>query len=89
MPIAFLSERYSVRQQPLIFGLLILIGSQILLMEAPNYLVMCVARGLQGVGSSVVWIVGMALLFVLLFKCTRKQLSIEQGRHRASVDHWM
>ena len=62
VPVALLSERYNVRQQPLILGLLTLIGSQILLMEAPNYPVMCIARVLQGVGSSVAWIVGMALL---------------------------
>ena len=73
VPVALLSERYNVTQQPLILGLLILIGSQILLMEAPNYPVMCVARVFQGVGSSVVWIVGMALLFVpIIHVCGEK-----------------
>ncbi|KAF8203168.1 MFS general substrate transporter [Pholiota molesta] len=62
IPIAMLSERYNARKWPLIFGLLVLTGSQILLMEAPNYPVMCVARIIQGFGSSMVWVVGLALL---------------------------
>lgn len=57
-----LSERYFTRKLPLIAGLFVLIGSQIMLMEAPNYTVMCVARVLQGVGSSMIWVVGLALL---------------------------
>ena len=73
MPIALLSERYNARQQPLILGLLILTGSQILLMEAPNYPVMCVARVLQGVGSSMVWVVGLALLYAPIFHCEREK----------------
>lgn len=62
IPIALFSERYNVRQSPLILGLFILLGSQVMLMEAPNYAVMCVARVLQGIGSSLVWVVGLALL---------------------------
>lgn len=62
IPIAMFSEHYKARQIPLIMGLVILIGSQVMLMEAPNYAVMCLARVLQGVGSSVVWVVGLALL---------------------------
>ncbi|KAF8167837.1 MFS general substrate transporter [Crassisporium funariophilum] len=62
IPIAMLSERYNARQLPLVFGLLILLASQALLMEAPNYPVMCIARILQGIGSSMVWVVGLALL---------------------------
>jgi predicted MFS family arabinose efflux permease len=31
-------------------------------MEAPTYWVMCLARVIQGFSSSVVWIVGLALL---------------------------
>ncbi|KAJ7124834.1 MFS general substrate transporter [Mycena crocata] len=62
IPIAMLSERYNTRRSPLIFGLVLLIGSQIMLMEAPNYAVMCVARVLQGIGSTMVWVVGLALL---------------------------
>ncbi|KAF8665112.1 hypothetical protein AX16_000579 [Volvariella volvacea WC 439] len=62
IPIAQFSERYGARRTPLIVGLVILLGSQIMLMEAPNYAVMCVARALQGVGSSMVWVVGLALL---------------------------
>ncbi|KAJ7923010.1 major facilitator superfamily domain-containing protein [Mycena leptocephala] len=62
IPIAMLSERYNIRRSPLIFGLILLIGSQIMLMEAPNYPVMCVARVLQGMGSTMVWVLGLALL---------------------------
>ncbi|KAJ7604899.1 MFS general substrate transporter [Mycena polygramma] len=62
IPIAMLTERYNTRRSPLIFGLVLLIGSQIMLMEAPNYPVMCVARVLQGMGSTMVWVVGLALL---------------------------
>jgi len=57
-----LSERYNVRRSPLIAGLVLLIGSQIMLMEAPNYGVMAVARLLQGIGSTLIWVVGLALL---------------------------
>ncbi|KAJ7275547.1 major facilitator superfamily domain-containing protein [Mycena haematopus] len=62
IPIAMLSERYDTRRSPLLAGLVLLIGSQIMLMEAPNYPVMCVARVLQGIGSTMVWVVGLALL---------------------------
>ncbi|KAF5377253.1 hypothetical protein D9615_006365 [Tricholomella constricta] len=62
IPIAVFSESYSMRRTPLIIGLVILLGSQVMLMEAPIYAVMCIARVLQGVGSSMVWVVGLALL---------------------------
>jgi predicted MFS family arabinose efflux permease len=57
-----LSERYNTRRAPLVAGLVLLIGSQVMLMEAPSYPVMAVARVLQGVGSTMVWVVGLALL---------------------------
>jgi predicted MFS family arabinose efflux permease len=47
---------------PLILGLVLLIGSQVMFMEAPTYWLMCLARVLQGISSSVVWVVGLALL---------------------------
>jgi Major Facilitator Superfamily. len=56
------SERYNTRRMPLIIGLLAIISSQIMLMEAPKYWVMCIARILQGAGSSMVWVVGLALV---------------------------
>ena len=62
IPTAIFSERYNNRRIPMIAGVIIVIGSQIMLMEAPVYAVMCVARVLQGIGSSVVWVVGLALL---------------------------
>ncbi|KZT23837.1 MFS general substrate transporter [Neolentinus lepideus HHB14362 ss-1] len=62
LPIAMFCERYDTRQTPFVLGMLFLVGSQILLMEAPAYWVMCLARIIQGVSSSVVWVVGLALL---------------------------
>ena len=63
-PIAALSERYQNRKYPLICGQVFLIGSQILLMEAPTYWLMVMARVMQGVSSSMIWVVGLALLYV-------------------------
>lgn len=62
IPVAMFSERTSSRKAPLVAGIIILVGSQIMLMEAPNYWVMCIARVIQGVGSTLVWVVGLALL---------------------------
>ncbi|KIJ68771.1 hypothetical protein HYDPIDRAFT_107017 [Hydnomerulius pinastri MD-312] len=62
IPIAIYSERSLSRRTPLITGLIALLGAQVMLMEAPNYAVMAIARALQGVSSSMVWIVGLALL---------------------------
>lgn len=62
IPVAMYSERHNTRQWPLIIGILILAGSQVMFMEAPNYPVMCIARIIQGIGSSMVWVVGLALL---------------------------
>jgi DHA1 family solute carrier family 18 vesicular amine transporter 1/2 len=47
---------------PLIAGLIALLASQVIFMEAPSYAVMALARVLQGISSSMVWIVGLALL---------------------------
>ncbi|TRM57206.1 major facilitator superfamily domain-containing protein [Schizophyllum amplum] len=62
IPIAVLSERWGSRRWPLIVGLLVLVGSQIMMMEAPTYWVMCLARIIQGFASSIVWVLGLALL---------------------------
>ncbi|KAF9030385.1 major facilitator superfamily domain-containing protein [Rhodocollybia butyracea] len=62
IPVAVLSEKYELRQIPMVCGVLILIGSQIMLMEAPVYWLMCLARVLQGVGSAMVWVIGPALV---------------------------
>ncbi|KAF8528042.1 MFS general substrate transporter [Hysterangium stoloniferum] len=61
-PIAYLSERYNSRRMPLLLGLLTLIGSQILFMLAPYYWPLVLARVIQGVSSTVVWTVGLALV---------------------------
>ncbi|KII94400.1 hypothetical protein PLICRDRAFT_154030 [Plicaturopsis crispa FD-325 SS-3] len=62
LPIAMFSEHYQLRRLPLIFGLVVLLGSQIMFMEAPTYWLMVLARVLQGISSSMVWIVGLAML---------------------------
>lgn len=61
-PISWLSERYHARRWPLLLGLAILIGSQALFMEAKNYWMMVLARVIQGVSSTIVWVVALALL---------------------------
>lgn len=43
-------------------GLVVLLAVQIMLMEASHFAVMCIARVVQGVSSSVIWVVGLALL---------------------------
>ncbi|KAL1952322.1 hypothetical protein VTO73DRAFT_1471 [Trametes versicolor] len=61
-PIAFLSERYKNRKIPLLCGQAALIGSQVLLMEAPTFWVMVLARIAQGISACVIWVVGLALI---------------------------
>jgi MFS family permease len=68
-----LSERYEARQSPLVLGVIILVGSQIMLMEAPVYWLMILARVLQGVGSTMVWVVGLALMYA--FSLTERKLT--------------
>ncbi|KAJ8468454.1 hypothetical protein ONZ45_g17237 [Pleurotus djamor] len=62
VPTAMFSEKYKSRKVPLIVGLAALIGSQVMLMEAPVYWLMVIARVLQGISSAMVWVVGLALL---------------------------
>ncbi|PBK99944.1 MFS general substrate transporter [Armillaria gallica] len=62
IPVAVWSEKYDARKLPLVAGVFILIGSQIMFMKAPAYWLMCFARTLQGVASTMVWVVGLALL---------------------------
>jgi len=61
-PIAYLSERYNARRLPLVLALVVLQGSLVMFMLAPNYGLMLLARGLQGAASGVVWTVGVALV---------------------------
>ncbi|KAI0761685.1 MFS general substrate transporter [Trametes elegans] len=61
-PIAYLSELYKNRKIPLLLGEAALIGSQVLLMEAPSFWVMVLARIAQGISACVIWVVGLALL---------------------------
>ncbi|KZW02154.1 MFS general substrate transporter [Exidia glandulosa HHB12029] len=61
-PVSYLSERYHARRWPLILGLVALIASQALFMEATKLWMMILARALQGISSTVVWVVALALL---------------------------
>jgi DHA1 family solute carrier family 18 vesicular amine transporter 1/2 len=63
-PVAHFSEAYHNRKVPLLAGLVALVGAQIMFMEAPAYWLMILARFLQGVSSTVIWTVGLALLYV-------------------------
>ncbi|KAI0735682.1 MFS general substrate transporter [Earliella scabrosa] len=61
-PIAYLSEKHKNRKIPLLCGQIFLIAAQVMLMEAPTYWVMALARVLQGFAASVIWVVGLALV---------------------------
>ncbi|PVG02159.1 MFS general substrate transporter, partial [Serendipita vermifera] len=61
-PLAYFAEKYWSRRAPLIVCLLVLIGAQIMFMEAPYYWLMCLARVLQGISSAAVWVVAFAML---------------------------
>ncbi|KAH9927461.1 MFS general substrate transporter [Epithele typhae] len=61
-PIAHLTELYKNRRTPLLLGQGALIAAQIMLMEAPKYWLMVLARIAQGVSASVIWVVGLALV---------------------------
>ena len=63
IPIAVFAEKNSSRRTPLVLGILALLGAQVLLMEAPNYPLMAIARVFQGISSSMIWIIGLALLY--------------------------
>ncbi|KAI8983350.1 MFS general substrate transporter [Trametes punicea] len=61
-PIAYLTEKYKNRKIPLLLGQVALIGSQVMLMEAPAFWVMALARIVQGISACVIWVVGLALI---------------------------
>ena len=51
------------RRGVLVGGQIFLIASQILLMEAPTFWVMCIGRLLQGLASAVIIVAGFALMY--------------------------
>jgi predicted MFS family arabinose efflux permease len=69
------SEKYNMRRAPLVLGLGVLLASQILFMLAPNYIVMVIARVIQGISSALVWVVGLALLCVRPAPLRRRELT--------------
>ncbi|KAJ8085084.1 hypothetical protein PM082_003866 [Marasmius tenuissimus] len=62
IPVAMLSERYNARKSPLVLGIILLIGAIIMMMEAPTYWLLALARCLQGIASTLVWVPGVGLL---------------------------
>ncbi|KAF9020372.1 MFS general substrate transporter [Hymenopellis radicata] len=60
--VSMLAEKYQSRQIPLLIGNALHIGAQIMFMEAHKYWLMCCARVLQGIASTMVWVVGLALI---------------------------
>ncbi|KAK0457186.1 MFS general substrate transporter [Desarmillaria tabescens] len=62
VPIAIWSEAYGTRKLPYSIGILSLIVSQIMFMEAPSYWVMCLARCLQGAASAARMVIGPAAM---------------------------
>ncbi len=62
VPVAIWSEMKHTRKVPYVTGVLMLMVSQIIFMEAPYYWVMCLARCLQGVGTGTRLVVGLAML---------------------------
>ena len=63
-PVAHYSEVYRNRKIPLLASFVALAGSQVILMEAPAYWPMVLARCLQGLNATIIWTVGLALLYV-------------------------
>lgn len=61
-PIAALSEYLRSRRSIMIGGLFTLLLSQLVLMEARSFAVMCVGRLLEGISSSAVMTAGLALM---------------------------
>jgi MFS family permease len=62
VPWALLSKRFSSHKVPFQIGLGILIGATLLLWHGRNLATQLAGRTLQGLGSAVVWITGMAAL---------------------------
>lgn len=62
--IAMVSERLRSRRGTMIAGQLSLLASQLLLMMAPTFWVMCIGRFLEGVSSAVIMTAGLALMYV-------------------------
>ncbi|SJL11078.1 uncharacterized protein ARMOST_14479 [Armillaria ostoyae] len=62
LPIAMWSEAHDTRKSPYVAGILMVIISQVMFMEAPSYWVMCLARCLQGIGSAARMVIGPAVV---------------------------
>ncbi|KAK0237135.1 major facilitator superfamily domain-containing protein [Armillaria nabsnona] len=62
LPIAMWSEAHDTRKSPSVAGILMVIISQVMFMEAPSYWVMCLARCLHGIGSAARMVIGPAVV---------------------------
>ncbi|KAJ8483138.1 hypothetical protein ONZ45_g14702 [Pleurotus djamor] len=62
LPLAIFSKRFNSGKWPFVVGLLVLVASQILFWVSSSYVAMIVARIIQGIGSALVWIIGLALV---------------------------
>lgn len=60
--IASISERFRSRREIMIAGQFCLLASQLLLMEAPTFWVMCLGRLFEGISSAVVMTAGLSLM---------------------------
>ena len=61
-PVSWLADRTETRQMPFLLGLVVLAGGSLLLCLGTNLPALIIARVLQGFASSVVWIIGFAIL---------------------------
>ncbi|ORX37801.1 major facilitator superfamily domain-containing protein [Kockovaella imperatae] len=61
-PVAYYFGRYPYRRLPLVAAVIILEAAQILFMLAKPYAALVIARFLMGAASTVVWVVGFALI---------------------------
>ncbi|KAH7912738.1 major facilitator superfamily domain-containing protein [Hygrophoropsis aurantiaca] len=60
--VAMISERTHSRRGVMIMGLFSLLVSQLVLMEAPSFWVMCLGRFFEGISSSIILTVGLSLI---------------------------
>lgn len=63
--IAIVSERLHSRRGVMIAGQFALVASQLLLMEASKFWVMCLGRLFEGISSAIILVAGLALMYVL------------------------
>ena len=58
----YIADHTKTRRSPFILGLVVLAGATILLHLGRSFMLLVIARTLQGISAAVVWTVGLALL---------------------------